>query len=152
MQIQFRNTPYQPSVFQIRWQGCKGVVFVDKTLPRSSFNIRKSMKKFEANGMTKLGVCEYSRPYRFGHLNKQYLMLLSGLGVPDDVFKQRFQSYYEELQTILTDHEVAFKYAMTNNNIELANKVILLLSITYTLDHFSKRLVEGRCTKRFKVP
>jgi hypothetical protein len=83
------------------------------------------MEKFKSVGMNNLGICDYSKPYSYGHLNKQYIMLLSALKIPDDIFINKFKDYYNELGGILQDTEIAIKYLMKYNNIDLVNLMII---------------------------
>ncbi|GBG83216.1 hypothetical protein CBR_g36830 [Chara braunii] len=91
-----------PSSFQVRFAGCKGVLAVDPTLetlpsPASHWGkpgakpaakvkiaIRPSMKKFESPHR-ELEVIQWSGP-RKAYLNRQLILLLSTLGVKDEVF------------------------------------------------------------------
>ena len=54
----------EPSAYQIRYGGCKGMLAVDPTLPdgdsREILHLRRSMKKFESNHLS-LEICEGSR-------------------------------------------------------------------------------------------
>ncbi len=70
----FRGSEIVPSVYQIRWMGCKGielnpvvtisgVVAVDKSTSQL-LQIRESMKKFDTDKLTMLYLCDYSR-YRY---------------------------------------------------------------------------------------
>ena len=55
----------EPSAYQIRYGGCKGMLAVDPTLPegntREILQLRESMKKFESSHAS-LEICEGSRP------------------------------------------------------------------------------------------
>ena len=54
-----------------------------------------------------ISVCNYSRPFSFGHLNRQFIMLLSGLGIPDDVFLQLQRDHFHRVRTMLHDEKAA---------------------------------------------
>lgn len=76
--------PFVPSAFQIRFAGFKGVLAVDPRLPGKQAFFRPSMRKFESFHR-RLEVLQTSRPQAV-YLNHQVIMLLSNLGVPDEVF------------------------------------------------------------------
>ncbi len=116
---------HPPSVLQIRYQGCKGVVMTDPNLKKTTMLVRKSMKKFKpgTKPMRELWLCGYSRPYSYGHLNRQFIMLLSGLNVKDEVFLQLQQEHFQRLQTVTEDPEVAIKMLLWNNQPDIATKV-----------------------------
>ena len=75
---------YNPSAFQIRFAGFKGVLSVDPTLDGIKAKLRPSMRKFQSTHR-RLEVLQTSRAQDV-YLNHQVIMLLSNLGVPDKVF------------------------------------------------------------------
>ena len=119
--------PEIPSVFQIRLKGCKGVLCHNPRL-KEGLQIRPSMEKFKwsRKGPHPLGIVDkgFSRPNEFGSLNKQYIMLLSALGVPEKVFLQKQEEYFKELLEITTNHEIAVKYLCIAGEFELAEKLL----------------------------
>ena len=132
---------YHPSVFQIRYQGCKGVVIVDPKLKeKEQLVIRPSMKKF--NPGTKpfqdLWLCDHSRPYTFGHLNRQFITLLSSLGVEDEVFLHIQTEHFERLQNIQLNPEAAFEMLLLDNQPELASLCTTVESLTKYSSQLSK--------------
>ena len=115
---------YRPSVFQIRYQGCKGVVMIDPHLKESEqLVIRPSMKKFSPGKrpFQELWLCDHSHPYTFGHLNRQFITLLSSLGVEDEVFLHIQTEHFERLQNIQHSPEAAFEMLLLDNQPELAS-------------------------------
>ena len=113
---------YLPSVYQIRYQGCKGVVMVDPKLEGECLVIRPSMKKFASGSkpFKELWLCDYSRPYTFGHLNRQFIMLLSSLGVEDEVFLRVQEEHFHLLTTMKHDSTSAFQLLQFDNQPEQA--------------------------------
>ena len=72
---------WKPSVLQIRFQGCKGVVMLDSTLRGRQLLLRNSMMKFDASPgcytMEHIGVVGWSGARQPAKLNKQVLHLYS---------------------------------------------------------------------------
>ena len=77
---------FNPSAFQIRFAGFKGVLAVDPRLPGKTAHLRPSMRKFQSPHR-RLEVLQTSRAQDV-YLNHQVIMLLSNLGVPDKVFME----------------------------------------------------------------
>ncbi|XP_065888943.1 uncharacterized protein [Dysidea avara] len=114
-----------PSVYQIRFDGCKGVVSIDPTKPQTSLLIRKSMEKFKSGTkpLDSIWLCNYSRPHSYGKLNRQFIMLLSGLGIDDDVFLHKQQEYYKMIELMTTSKEVAIKMLLWDNEPDKAREL-----------------------------
>ncbi|KAI8648971.1 RNA-dependent RNA polymerase [Fusarium keratoplasticum] len=81
--ILFRNNRYTPSVFQIRYRGYKGVVTVDPRMAKHKalLKFRKSMKKFSGGENHSFAVVDYSKPFSYGFLNDETIILLHALGI-----------------------------------------------------------------------
>lgn len=107
-----------PSVFQIRHQGNKGVLTKNSLLDPKSVVIRPSMTKFETSEFPEICVCDYSRPHAYGHLNRQFIQLLSGLGVPDEVFEELQQQHFERVRNMLHDRDSALMLLEGENKSE----------------------------------
>lgn len=118
--------PY-PSVFQVRLLGCKGVLALKPSLEKG-VEVRKSMEKFTwlLPGPHPLGVVEkgYSRPYEVGSLNKQFILLLSALGIKDEVFLKKQKTYFQEIKSLRTNKETAFTYLCAFGEIEIAESLL----------------------------
>ncbi len=113
---------YIPSVFQIRYQGCKGVVAVHKTLKEVDLAIRPSMKKFNqgTKPFEEIWLCSFSRPYTFGYLNRQFITLLHSLGVRDKAFLRIQNEHFQRLENLNCNIEAALEVLLLDNQIELA--------------------------------
>ena len=85
--------------------------------------IRPSMKNFNPGTKTfrELWPCDHSRPYTFGHLNRQFITLLSSLGVTDEVFLRIQNEHFKRLENILCDQKAAFEMLLLDNQPELAS-------------------------------
>jgi RNA-dependent RNA polymerase len=72
------------SAYQIRLGGCKGVLLVDPSLKGNQVVLRKSMIKFNSTS-TDLEIIRCAT-WSQGSLNRQIIMLLVSLGVPEEIF------------------------------------------------------------------
>ena len=111
-----------PTVFQIRFHGCKGILMKSPHIDTDSMQVRGSMKKFTAGTVPfpEVWVCEHSRPYSYGHLNKQYIMLLSGLGIKEEVFEAKQADFFTALENMLDDPMFAITILNWRNRPDLA--------------------------------
>ena len=114
-----------PTVFQIRYQGSKGVVIKDPQLKGDTIQLRDSMRKFQpgTKPFEEIWVCKSSRPNSYGSLNKQYMMLLSGLGISDEVFLEKQNQYFNVLENMLVKPVFAIKILDWQNFPDLAVSV-----------------------------
>ncbi|RIA84668.1 RNA dependent RNA polymerase-domain-containing protein [Glomus cerebriforme] len=99
-----------PSVFQIRLGGCKGVVAVDPNLKDEGnvLYIRPSQTKFEAPTLN-LEIVKTLKTPLPGHLNRQIILLLSTLGVKDDVFITLQEEMRADIDLMMTNEEKAYQ-------------------------------------------
>jgi RNA-dependent RNA polymerase len=95
------NLPYVPSVFQIRYQGVKGVVAINPELPENiHLRIRPSMIKFRAPLHDTIEVLNVSSPQR-GCLERQLVLILHHLGVsPDNLMSVQNEAIQELLESM----------------------------------------------------
>ena len=94
-----------PSVFQFRLGGCKGVLAVSPDAKMREIHIRPSQYKFPAihNG---LEIIRWSQ-FAAATLNRQLILVLSALGVEDEVFVRKLKEMLLSLQQAMTDQKMA---------------------------------------------
>ncbi|KAM7196172.1 RNA dependent RNA polymerase domain containing protein [Rhypophila sp. PSN 637] len=126
MRIIHQNTRYTPSVFQIRYRGYKGVLMVDPAMKGKTWiKFRKSMKKFSGGDDLSFAVVEYSKPYRFGHLNNEVILLLHSLGISSDTLLRKQAEYFSFLNAAVNDARTAFQFLTYINEHLLAERLIM---------------------------
>jgi RNA-dependent RNA polymerase len=101
------STEDPPSVFQFRLGGCKGVLAVAPDVPGNEVHIRPSQAKFAAihEGLEIIRMSSYVTAY----LNRQIIVVLSTLGVPDEVFRLKLLTQLEDLSQAMVDEQVALR-------------------------------------------
>ncbi|KAF8976911.1 hypothetical protein BGZ46_007836, partial [Entomortierella lignicola] len=94
-----------PVAFQIRLGGAKGVLALYPSFPGKRVEIRPSMIKFEVNHK----VLEVIKTSAFipSYLNRQIIILLSAIGVPDKVILDLKNRMVQDLERIETDEKIA---------------------------------------------
>jgi RNA-dependent RNA polymerase len=122
-----------PSVFQFRMAGCKGVLVIDPSLKDLAIAIRPSQEKFPAEYYG-LEICKYSQ-FSAANLNMQLILVLSSLGVADDVFVRKYREMLADLAKAMTNEEMALK--LLQKNIDYNQMTISLA--TMILDGFMAR-------------
>ncbi|PAA71684.1 hypothetical protein BOX15_Mlig034233g2, partial [Macrostomum lignano] len=140
-----------PSVYQIRYRGYKGVLAQDRSLgsaPRML--VRPSMLKFQTEKHSEISLCEYSRPYTFGQLNRQFITLLSGLGVPDSAFLARQSEHFDRLRRMATDPEAAIAVLRWRGEFLLASQLLRMHKETLTAPAGSD-LISDAMAQRHKI-
>ena len=127
----FRNKRYTPSVFQIRYRGYKGVLTLHPELQgKTLVQFRESMKKFSGCEDLSFSVVDYSKPYAFGFLNDESILLLHALGISQDVLVKKQREDLDFLASSPSDARNAFRLFSYLNQPDLAEKVLL-----HGLDH-----------------
>ncbi|GFS65766.1 RNA-dependent RNA polymerase 1 [Trichonephila inaurata madagascariensis] len=79
------DTCYQPSAFQIRYKGCKGMVVENPMLPGRVIGIRPSMNKFNCKTSDLLEIVKTSAPRKL-FLNKHLITILEQMGIQKETF------------------------------------------------------------------
>ncbi|KAL5604815.1 uncharacterized protein BROUX77_005001 [Berkeleyomyces rouxiae] len=98
-----------PAAYQFRMGGCKGVLAVSDDATGMQVHIRKSQEKFisDFNALEVIRVSQFA----IATLNRQTIVLLSSMGVPDETFEK-----------LLNDQLTAYEKAM----VDLPTAVTLL--------------------------
>jgi len=101
-----------PCLFQFRLGGCKGVLAVSKDVPGIGIQIRDSQFKFNSlsGELEIIRWAEYWQPY----LNRQIIICLSQLGVPNAVFQRMQQETIDALEQAMYDDGAASKALRSN--------------------------------------
>jgi RNA-dependent RNA polymerase len=94
-----------PSLFQFRLGGCKGVLALDPKITGSEVHIRPSQLKFDAEftGLEIIRSSALATPY----FNRQIIVVLSDLGVPDHVLIKKQQDMVNDYEQAMTNETVA---------------------------------------------
>ncbi|KAI1813797.1 RNA-dependent RNA polymerase [Poronia punctata] len=127
LRICFRAKRYSPSVFQIRYKGYKGVLTIDPTMkdPRVLMKFRKSMKKFTGGDDNSFSIVEYAKPYVYGHLNDEVVILLNSLGISAETLLRKQKEHFAFLELAPKDPLAAFRFLCHVNKPDLAEKLLL---------------------------
>ncbi|KDQ12185.1 hypothetical protein BOTBODRAFT_57023 [Botryobasidium botryosum FD-172 SS1] len=126
--IIFHARRYTPSVFQIRYRGYKGVLMLQPQLDKDKkelVHFRKSMKKFTATSDYTFSVVDYAKPYAYGRLNNDVIVLLSALGISNEALLAKQRSYFDWLQNASEDPALAFDLLSCLDNHTAAEQVLL---------------------------
>ncbi|KAF2205124.1 RdRP-domain-containing protein [Delitschia confertaspora ATCC 74209] len=101
-----------PSLFQFRLGGCKGVLALDPSLKRQEVHIRPSQYKFPApqKGLEIIR----SSAFATACFNRQLVIVLSTLGVPDNVFLLKQQEMVNGLELATKDERIALQKLQQN--------------------------------------
>ncbi|TFY79169.1 hypothetical protein EWM64_g4844 [Hericium alpestre] len=126
--IIFQGKPYSPCVLQIRYKGYKGVLMLHPPLDQEKKHLvefRKSMKKFNATADNIFSVVNYSTPYSFARLNNEIVVLLSSLGISNDVFLRKQAEYFSWVEEASTDVIKGFEFLSSLGKYSSAERLLL---------------------------
>jgi RNA-dependent RNA polymerase len=114
-----------PSLFQFRLGGCKGVLALDRTITKNEVHIRPSQFKFEApyTGLEIIRCSSLATPF----FNRQIIIVLSNLGVPDDVFIRRQQAMMRSYELAMTDRTEALNCLL--KHIDINQSTLMMASM-----------------------
>ncbi len=114
-----------PSVYQFRLGGCKGVLAVSPDATKREIHIRESQYKFPAVHEG-LEIIRWSQ-YASANLNRQLILVLSALGVPDDIFVSKLRMQLFDLERAMNDQKMAL--SLLQKDVD-ANQMTLVLAAT----------------------
>ncbi|KAF2026561.1 RdRP-domain-containing protein [Setomelanomma holmii] len=157
--IVFRDRRYLPSVYQIRYRGYKGVLTLDPTLRgQIHAQFRASMRKFKDSPDYSFAVVDYSKPYVFGSLNDEVVVLLHTLGISQETLLAKQAQHLAFLQDVHKGNSrAAFQFLSYIDRTEVAEKLLLegLDSVRATLKSLVKqeyaRMINKRDEQRCRV-
>lgn len=86
---------------------------------------RKSMKKFTTTQDHSFSVVGFSKPYAFGRLNNDVIVLLASLGIKDETLIAKQQEYLQWIEGASTDVTKAIDFISTLDNYHLAERILL---------------------------
>ena len=135
----------------------KGVLALNPNLERGKILVRPSQIKFKTKFDCGLGVAGFSQPYTFGHLNKQFIILLSGLGVPDQSFLEIHDELFSLLEKMTSDKEAAMVIMQWKNKFEVSKLLMRMSALEFTTLSISGRgkreelYKEGKATDVMRV-
>lgn len=94
-----------PSLVQFRLGGCKGVLALDPLIAGGEVHIRPSQKKFDAEyrGLEIIRFAALATPF----FNRQIIIILSNLGVRDQVFLKKQEDMVKDYESAMTDQGIA---------------------------------------------
>lgn len=101
-----------PSMFQFRMGGCKGVLQANPALRGTVVQIRPSQEKFPAE-FQGLEICRISQ-FSTAYLNQQIILVLSSLGVPDEVFLKKLRIMLSEFEEAMNNEQRALELLQKN--------------------------------------
>ncbi|CAF1510842.1 unnamed protein product, partial [Didymodactylos carnosus] len=87
--------------------------------------IRPSMEKFKSTTNPYLYICDdgYSKP-KLGFIAKQFIQLLSGLGIRDEIFLKKQEEYFNEIRSMCSNRDVAIKYCLYFDRLDLVSELM----------------------------
>jgi RNA-dependent RNA polymerase len=82
-------------------------VSIDPKIPGEVLRLRRSQRKFEAATSWQLEIAKAGSTPVPGYLNRQIIMLLSDLGISDEVFLDLQDTHRREIELMMVNFEKA---------------------------------------------
>ena len=68
---------------------------------------------------------DYAKPYSFGHLNDEVVVLLQSLGVTEATLLRKQREHLQFLVDAVNDPRTAFRFLCYINKLELAERILI---------------------------
>ncbi|KAM0718302.1 hypothetical protein Q7P37_006634 [Cladosporium fusiforme] len=114
-----------PSVYQFRLGGSKGVLTIDPSLKGPVVELRPSQEKFPAT-YRGLEICRISQ-FATAYLNQQIVLVLSALGVPDEIFLVKLRMMLANLESAMSNQSMALQ--LLQKNIDVNQTTVQIASM-----------------------
>ena len=118
MPKQSENSPYaDPTLYQIRFGGAKGMISLDPRLKGYQLCLRPSMIKYKGSSSSEIEICGSNlRPLPM-RLNRQHIKILEDLGVESSVFEKLQQEAVLQLRAGASSSQnaIAFLHVSLGN-------------------------------------
>jgi regulator of nonsense transcripts 1 len=114
------------TAFCPRYLGYKGVLMLHPQMcSKYHVQFRHSMKKFSTVEDTSFSVVEHSKPYSFGRLNNDIIVLLSSLGITNEKLLAKQNDYFEWIAGASENEVQAIDFLFCMGKYSLAERVLL---------------------------
>ncbi|XP_054711040.1 uncharacterized protein LOC129220635 [Uloborus diversus] len=133
---------YRPTAFQIRYQGCKGMVAESTTLSERRLGIRPSMKKFECENLSLLEIVKISAPRNL-FLNRPLISILEQLGVKPNIFLKLQKEMVIDITDSLIYERKACKLLTNLTTLDYPYMKLLKSGICLTEEPFYRSLLHS---------
>lgn len=149
------KTKHNPTCFQVRYAGAKGMLSLDTRLQGSQIRVRPSMTKFESNEKANLEICDVAKAMPL-YLNRQMIKILEDMGVPHKWFLRLQNDALQRLRQIASSaFNMAYflKHQAVGTSIKL-HKLLLLtdrLGLDYRTEPFLRRAAEAVILRELRL-
>ncbi|EFX06378.1 RNA-dependent RNA polymerase [Grosmannia clavigera kw1407] len=144
-----------PTCFQVRYAGAKGMLSLDTRLQGSQILLRPSMIKFESNETENLEICDVAKAMPL-YLNRQMIKILEDMSVPRKWFLRLQNDALQQLRLIASSaYNMAYflKHQSVGTSIKL-HKLLLLtdkLGLDYRTEPFLRRAAEAVVLRELRL-
>ncbi|KAB8216270.1 RNA dependent RNA polymerase-domain-containing protein [Aspergillus novoparasiticus] len=145
-----------PTCFQIRLGGAKGMLAADTRLHTTVIQIRPSMIKFDSEDMKNLEICNMaSKPYPMV-LNRQVIKILEDMGAPKDWFLKMQNEELTRLQSITVSTDKTARFLKDKSVAECIGLYRLYRQcywtrLNYKKDGFLRAIVEAVVLRELRL-